>query len=104
MKRWFYNFELRCYEGTHLYILLLCTIPAIIFYLILIPLFLFCKLRQNKQLIENFHHFESFSRVDQYKMIQFMSKYGFLVAGVKLEMYAFDLYYLTQKALIIMVT
>ena len=71
-SRLFADPEIICWEGVHLNYVLSVTFPAIIIYLIVIPTYLFLKLRRNLEIIKNIHSIKDMPRGDQFQMNMFV--------------------------------
>lgn len=79
-------------------------LPAIIIWVLGIPLAAFIMLMRNKKKILKISRFDEISKADQFSIVQLKMKYGFLFNGYKVETFFWEVIILYRKIFIVMTT
>ena len=98
------DLEVVCWEGTHQALINWVSVPAIIIFVIGMPLYFVRVLYLNKELIANISNKENLDTSDQYKMEVFVQRWGFLILGLKPEYWFWEVVVMFRKTIMIFAT
>ena len=101
--RHFYDLETVCQRGRHLFYLASVSIIGSLFWLLILPLVLITRLKQNEETYLN--QTELISKDEDFKQRMFLKRYAFLYTGYKPEYFWWEpVQLLSQSLLILLVT
>ena len=82
----------------------LISIPALIFYIVIVPTYLVIRLKQQKQLIYEIQVKDVIPKAQLKKVLQLEQRWGFLIVGLKQEYYFWEFQVFARKTLFIFAT
>ena len=96
------DMEIVCWEGTHRQIVNLVSLPASVFYLILIPIFFLYKLKSDRKQVAASKSLKGKALLkEQDRQTAFTARFGFLLLGMRKDYFYWELVVLARKAIII---
>jgi len=95
--RLLYDLDIVCWVGDHVNIVMFCTIPGIIIYIIVIPLFFLWITYKNRQNFKDFKRIEDFGKAQQFRLEVVVERYGFFQSGLKENFWYWDIVVIFKK-------
>lgn len=98
------DLEIVCWEGQHQALINWVSVPAILIYVIGMPLYFLRVLYLNKKNIFNIKDKENLDVSDQTAIEVFVQRWGFLILGLKPEFWFWEIVVMLRKTIMIFAT